>query len=156
MFVAYLPATRQVSVMAAVKSLHPLRYDIELYVPHTIVWGATGRSILAFLPVEDQQSIVQDADRAPGTGDPLPEWPVLKAELDAIRARGYAITRGQKLRGAVGIGAPIYTATGELIGSFCITVPEIRFDPAKEELLARLLREQAASFSASAKRAATP
>src|SRR5690606_27632446 len=68
MFVAYLPATHQVSVMAAVNSRHPLRYEIELYVPHTVVWGATGRSIFAFLPEEEQRAIAENAERAPRTG----------------------------------------------------------------------------------------
>lgn len=152
MFVAYLPATHQVSVMAAVNSLHPLRYEIELYVPHTVVWGATGRSVFAFLPEDEQRAIAEHAGRAPGSGNALPEWPELKAELDAIRERGYAVTHGQKLKGAVGIGAPIRNSAGAVIGSFCITVPEIRFDPTKEESLGRLLIAEAESFSNSAGR----
>jgi DNA-binding IclR family transcriptional regulator len=147
MFVAYLPATHQVSIMAAVNSLHPLRYEIELYVPHSVVWGATGRSIFAFLPEEEQRAIAEKAESSPGTGTPLPPWKGLKAELDAIRERGFVVTQGQKLKGAVGIGAPIRNSAGNVIGSFCITVPEIRFDPSKEESLGHLLMTEAASFS---------
>ncbi|MEP9399106.1 IclR family transcriptional regulator [Mesorhizobium sp. KR2-14] len=149
MFVAYLPATHQVSVMAAVNSLHPLRYEMELYVPHTVLWGATGRSILAFLPEEEQRAIAAKGDRSPATGAPPPAWEILKAELDAIRDRGYVLTRSQKLSGAVGIGAPVRNGSATVIGSFCITVPEIRFDPGKEKALATSLIEQAAEFSAS-------
>lgn len=149
MFVAYLPATHQVSLMAAVNSLHPLRYEMELYVPHTVLWGATGRSILAFLPEEEQRAVAERADPSPSTGAHPPAWEVLKAELDAIRERGYVLTRSQKVSGAIGIGAPIRNGAGQVIGSFCITVPEIRFEPAKEEALAASLIGKAAEFSAS-------
>lgn len=149
MFVAFLPATNQVSLMAAINSLHPLRYDMDLYVPHTVLWGATGRSILAFLPEDEQKKIVETGTPSPTTGAVPPSWDILKAELDAIKARGYALTRSQKVSGAIGIGAPIRNGAGNVIGSFCITVPEIRFDPSKEEFLANLLLEQSAVFSAS-------
>lgn len=154
MFVAYLAATRQVSVMAAVNSSHPLRYEIELYVPHTVVWGATGRSVFAFLPEDEQRMIAEQAEPSPVSGAALPEWSELKPELDAIRDRGYVLTHSQKLKGAVGIGTPVRNAAGDVIGSFCITVPEIRFDPSTEASLARLLMEQAELFSGSAERQA--
>ncbi len=149
MFVAYLPATHQVSLMAAINALHPLRYDMDLYVPHTVLWGATGRSILAFLPEEQQKTIVATAVPSPTTGAPVPTWENLKAEFDAIKSRGYVLTRSQKVSGAIGIGAPIRNGASDVIGSFCITVPEIRFDAAKEAMLADLLMNQAADFSTS-------
>ncbi|AXV17864.1 hypothetical protein CYG48_18915 (plasmid) [Neorhizobium sp. SOG26] len=149
MFVAYLPATQQVSIMAAINSLHPLRYEIELYVPHTVLWGATGRSILAFLPDDEQKTIVETGVPSPSTGALPPDFDNLKLELDAIKARGYALTRSQKVTGAIGIGAPVRSGDGKVIGSFCITVPEIRFEPTKEEFLSSLLIQQTAEFSAS-------
>jgi len=149
MFVTYLPATHQVSLLAAVNSLHPLRYEMELYVPHTVLWGATGRSILAFLPEEEQRTIVETGVSSPSTGAAAPSWEILKPELDAIRSRGYVLTKSQKVSGAIGIGAPIRDGTGTVIGSFCITVPQIRFDPTKEAFLADLLISQTAEFSAS-------
>lgn len=147
MFVGYLPATHQVSLLAAINSKHPLRYEMELYVPHSVAWGATGRSIFAFLPEEEQRAIAEKADVSPVTGKPLPPWEELKPELDRIRSRGYVITHGQKLKGAVGIGTPLRNSAGVVIGSMCVTVPEIRFDPATEEPLARLLMEQAEAFN---------
>lgn len=150
MFVAYLPTTHQVSIMEAINSSHPLRYEIELYVPHSVAWGATGRSILAFLPEDEQRAIAAKAGPSPVSGESLPPWPELLAELQRIRSAGYVVTHSQKLQGAVGIGAPVRNGRGEIIGSFCITIPEIRFDPRNEERLAAFLCLQAAQFSASA------
>lgn len=147
MFVAWLPSTRQVSIMAAINSPHPLRYEMVLYEPHPVAWGATGRSIFAFLDEAEQRSIADAAPASPGTGEPLPAWADLKPELDAIAAAGYVLTRGQKVQGAVGIGAPIRNAARQVIGSFCITIPEIRFDPRLELDLAEALIEETRGFS---------
>lgn len=148
MFVAHLPASDEVSVMAAINSSHPLRYDIQLFQPHSVAWGATGRSILAFLPEEEQRKVHGTAGRSPGTGQLLPQWSDFKHAMDEIRARGYAISRGEKISGAVGMGAPVYGTEDRVIGALCMTIPEMRFDPRAEPLLAEILKKQAESFSA--------
>lgn len=147
MFVGYLPATYQVSVMAAINSSYPLRYDMTHFEPHSVAWGATGRSIFAFLPEAEQRAIAEKAGVAPVSGAPLPPWAALKVELDQIREQGYAVTHGQKVNGAVGLGVPITDAADKVIGSFCITIPEVRYDESTQPQLIRLLRIQAAGFS---------
>lgn len=52
----------------------------------------------------------------------------LRAELDAIRRDGYAITRGDYVTDAVGIGAPVFNSEGELSASIGIIAPRIRID----------------------------
>ena len=50
----------------------------------------------------------------------------LYAELDKIRTDGYAISRGDYVADAIGIGAPVFNAEGELACSIGIITPEIR------------------------------
>lgn len=50
----------------------------------------------------------------------------LKAELDKIRNDGHAISRGDYVADAIGIGAPVFNAEGELACSIGIIAPEIR------------------------------
>ena len=149
MLVRYLPRTHQVEVIGAVNSSNRLRYEIELYRPHSLLWGATGRSILAFLPEQERDAAIRLKSRSPATGAPLPKTQLLIAELNEIRARGYAKTAGQKIEGAVGIGTPIYDSKGRVIASLCVTIPMVRFDPKKETALANLLKSQARQLSAS-------
>lgn len=52
----------------------------------------------------------------------------LRAELDKIRYEGYAISRGDYVSDAIGIGAPVYNAEGELACSIGIIAPEIRIE----------------------------
>lgn len=147
MFVAYLAASHQISILDVINSSHPLRYDIELYTAHTMLWGATGRSILAYLPKQTQEAVLAASSSAPSSGRSVPTPEQLDAELQAVRDRGYAISYGDKIGGAVGIGSPIRKQDGEVIGSLCITVPQIRFHAANEERFAALIKEQAASLS---------
>lgn len=50
----------------------------------------------------------------------------LRSELDKIRLEGYAVSRGDYVADAVGIGAPVFNAEGELSCSIGIIAPEIR------------------------------
>ncbi|MBC7779474.1 MAG: IclR family transcriptional regulator, partial [Proteobacteria bacterium] len=52
--------------------------------------------------------------------------------LAAIRTRGYALTFGQRIAGAVGIFAPVFGASGRVTGSLGFTIPEHRYDAARE------------------------
>lgn len=147
MLVAYLPATLQVSVLAAINSSHPLRYDMQLYNAHTLLWGATGRSVLAFLSAEEQAAAYKTCALAPGSGRKLPSFKILQQELEEIRVRGYALSYGEKIAGAVGMGSPIYKMDNSVVGSLCITLPQVRFEPANEKILGTLVRQQAERLS---------
>jgi DNA-binding IclR family transcriptional regulator len=148
MLVRYLPATHRVMIVSSVDSSNPLRYQVERFVPHSLLWGATGRSTLAFLPPDQIDGVLAENDLAPATGDRIPSREAFLAELAAIRARGYVLTQGQKIAGAVGLGAPIFGADGGVLGGLCITIPQVRFDPRSEQTLATLLLEQVAALNA--------
>jgi DNA-binding IclR family transcriptional regulator len=148
MLVLYLPAARRVMVASYVDSSNPLRYQVERFVPHSLLWGATGRATLAFLPPEVVDRAFAENDPSPVSGETLPTREAFMAELAAIRARGYAISQGQKIAGAVGIGAPIFRADGSVLGSLNITVPKVRFKPTSERTLAAMLLEQVTALSA--------
>src|SRR5487761_553923 len=109
--------------------------------------GATGLAILAFLPEEERLALYQkDLERF--TERTMVAADELEAEAGRIRARGYAYSRGQRSRGAVGFGAPLFDAAGDVFGDVCITIPEGRFDPAQEPKLGLLLVSAAADISA--------
>jgi DNA-binding IclR family transcriptional regulator len=143
----YLPDRRKVMALHAEFSSHPLRYRIELYQPHSILWGATGRAVLAFLPPAEIDAAIQDGDPSPATGERLPSLATIHADLAEIRDRGYAITQGQKIEGAVGIGAPIFNSERRVIGSFCMTIPETRFNKKTQTRLSQILMSRAGELS---------
>jgi DNA-binding IclR family transcriptional regulator len=143
----YVPAQRKVMALHAEFSSHPLRYRIELFQPHSLLWGATGRAVLAFLPPQEIDAALRDNDASPATGLALPVRKALLADLTQIRSRGYAITHGQKIQGAVGIGTPLFNSERRVVGSLCITMPETRFSRKAEARLSQLLMQRAAELN---------
>jgi DNA-binding IclR family transcriptional regulator len=147
MLVLYMPGLRRVMTTAFVDSSKPLRYQVELFRPHTMLWGATGRSVLAFLDQPTIAAAIAEGDPSPATGQALPPPDKLLRDLADIRATGYALTSGQKIEGAIGLGTPLFDAAGKLLGSLCITVPRLRFRAADETALAGLLMKQAQALN---------
>ncbi|HVT26704.1 MAG TPA: IclR family transcriptional regulator [Lacipirellulaceae bacterium] len=138
----YDPTRREMMFAASVESMHPLRYVIELNRWFPVTAGASGLSILAFLPDAEIDTVLKKklVARTPTT---IVDPKRLRTELSGIRKRGYAISRGQREPGAVGIGAPIFDHDAEVVGDIVITSPEQRYDRRKADMLGRLVRSHA-------------
>ncbi len=144
---AYGARRGQMIVIDIIEAPHPLRWVIRLNQWNAIHSGATGLAILAFLPEEERRALYEkDLERF--TERTLVSVGELEAEVAKTRSRGYAYSRGQRSRGAVGFGAPLFDAAGEVFGDVCITIPEGRFDPGQEPRLGGLLVAAAADISA--------
>ncbi|MFC3726623.1 IclR family transcriptional regulator [Neoaquamicrobium sediminum] len=144
----YMKGSRKVMLEDSVDSLHPLRYSISLYEPLSVLWGASGRSVLAFLPDDEIRAILAEGEQSPVEALPTPSWEEIQPQVAEIRAKGYAHTTSQKISGAVGFGAPVFESDGSLFGSLCVTVPEVRYEPSMESPIAKLIVEEAAALSA--------
>jgi DNA-binding IclR family transcriptional regulator len=135
----HIPLSRKVMAMHAEYSAHPLRYQIEMFQPHSLIWGATGRAVLAFLPEEQIEIAMKDNDPSPVSREQLPSRSAFLKELRDIRERGYAVTHGQKIAGAVGFAAPLFNSERQVIGCLSITVPKARFNQKGAAKLSSLL-----------------
>lgn len=126
--------------LAMVNSTHQLRYSIELNQWMPVYVGASGLAIMAFLSEAEIGSIIDRTRLAPVTPRSITQRYRLEAELQKIRTHGYAVTRGQRTPDAVGLAAPVFGSTGEVIADICLTVPESRYEPASERRIVELLR----------------
>ncbi|MGH3248361.1 MAG: IclR family transcriptional regulator [Trebonia sp.] len=144
---AYGARRGQMIVIDIIDAPHPLRWVVATNQWRTVHSGATGLAILAFLPEQERQAIYGKGLES-FTEQTLVTADDLEAEIAQIRARGYAYSRGQRSKGAVGLGAPVYDAAGDVFGDVCVTIPEGRFDPSQEPRLGPLLVTAAASISA--------
>jgi DNA-binding IclR family transcriptional regulator len=144
---AYGTRRGQMIVIDIIDAPHPLRWVVAVNQWRAVHAGASGLAILAFLPEDERQAIY--ARGLEGfTAQTLTSPAELEEETGRIRARGYAFSRSQRSRGAIGFGAPLFDAAGALFGDVCITIPEGRFDPAQEPKLGGLLIAAAAEISA--------
>lgn len=125
---------------------HPLRYRIEKNRLEPLSWGATGRTLLAFLSQEEIDRILERAEPSPLDGRPLDPDELLQS-LETIRRDGYAASYSQRAPGAYGLAVPFFDARGEVRGNLTLTIPDFRFDPARQDELVALLREGAATLT---------
>lgn len=144
----YLPASHAFAVIDHVRSHHPLGYEVAELKPESLLWGASGRSILAFLPEAERDAVYTLAESSPAAGEKPPVRDRVEAELARIRARGYAQTEGQRIPGAVGLGVPVRRLGGHVFGSLCITAPAMRFPPDLIDRMVAVLKEHAQELSA--------
>lgn len=145
----YLPAEGKMFFAEKVDSAEMLRYQLPMQVPLSVMWGASGRSILAYLDAAEIDRIHAAEGAAPASGEKRPGRRALDADLAMIRERGYAVTHGQKIAGAVGIAAPVFGAHHKVIGSFGVTAPEARLSRRDEVRIGDLVRRTADRFSLS-------
>jgi len=124
-----------------------LRYQLPMNRPVSVLWGASGKAIAAYLSPEEIERLHASEAAAPASGEPLPPLALLKEQLRRVRDDGFAISFGQKIAGAVGINAPVFGVGGAIVGSLGVTIPEIRAAGVDMERLTNLVMNAAESLS---------
>lgn len=143
----YDPVRHEIIGVAAAESTQPLRYVVVLQEWKSLHVGASGLAILAHLPEAERREIYARTGLQAATEASISDAEKMEAELALIRAKGYALTRGQRISGAVGMAAPILGPGSALIGSLGISIPEPRFDDAFAERHAATLVATAREIS---------
>ena len=131
---------------AAAAPADPMRYDMELNRLESLAWGATGRSLLAWLDDAEIDAVVARNEPAPVGGRPLEPAELIRS-LRAIRSDGYAMTHSHRTRQAIGIAVPFFAADGEVVGNVALLVPSFRFDEARLPAIVEALRDGADRMS---------
>lgn len=143
----YVPERGELVTIAGVESTHPVRYVIEMYSWRPLHVGAAGRAVLAFLPEPDRAALIA-AQRD--------EAAELAQEIETVRERGYALTAGTRIQGAVGLAAPLFDAGGAVLGAVGLAMPAQRFDEGAVERLAMPLLACAKTLTAEIAAAPVP
>jgi len=142
----YLPYARKMAFAEQVKSPHALRFEIPCNVQLPVVWGSSGRVMLAYLPDDEVRAVLAEAEPSPVTGETIDEA-VYFERLRQIRSRGSDFTRGEKLADSIGIAAPVFQGDRGAIASLTVTVPIVRFRNADTRRLTELVVNGAAELS---------
>jgi len=119
---------------------HPIRYYTPIGVPLPIYVGASGKSIMAFLPEGEIERIISSG--LPPVRNRVPISPKrLRKDLEIIRMKGYGITFEERTPGAMGVGCPIFNSGMNVIGGIVLTMPAYRFQTKLESRIVKFLRE---------------
>ncbi|MDN3056430.1 IclR family transcriptional regulator [Streptomyces sp. SRF1] len=146
LFGLYLPTRHAMAFTARADGTQALQYRIQMNTPGSLIWGASGRAILAHLPESRIEEVIGAAEPAPATGALPPGRAELEAELARIRETGFALTEGEKLPEARGIAAPVFGPSG-VLGCLLLTSPKNRLPHGDVHVIGSTIADAAAEFS---------
>jgi DNA-binding IclR family transcriptional regulator len=100
---------------------------------------ASGKAVLAHLDDEGRAALLQRHLATLGDRERRAFLTAFSAELEAIRQRGYALDDQGYERGICCVAAPYFAADGQVVGSFTVSVPAVRFPRARRALTAAVV-----------------
>lgn len=101
--------------------------------------GASYRSIMAFLPQEHIEQIIQQGLKQ-YTKNTLVDADQLRMELANIRMNGWARSTGEYTPDVVAIACPLFHSEGQIMGSLTISGPTYRMTEEKIEKYYQILQ----------------
>ncbi len=125
-FLSMVDGDHRISVFQ-LESPHQIKRTVPLGVRHRIVYGATGKAALAFLPAERIERILSRTPLRRLAAGTLVARADLEAELRRTRARGYAIGVQEEVPNVAGVAGPIFDHAGEVAAVLTVTGPLQRF-----------------------------
>ncbi|MEU6537155.1 IclR family transcriptional regulator [Streptomyces sp. NPDC047000] len=146
LFGLHLPREGEMAFVTRADGHQSLQYRIPLNEPTSLLWGASGKAILAYLDRADIERVHAVAGSSPATAAAKPSLAELIAELEEVRRAGVAVTESQKLSGARGIGAPVFGPHG-VVGCLVLTSPIDRMPHTGIAKAADAIRATAAEVS---------
>lgn len=138
--------TQTMLVLDEVKSTHLLGINQFIGSRLPIHATSTGKVMLAFLPEEELEIVLQQELPAL-TAETITTEAQLRPVLTTIRQQGYATAMSELEIGLMATAAPIFNYTGEPIAALSIVGPSIRINEARLHQLAKEARATAATIS---------
>ncbi len=131
-----------------VESTQPVRLAMRVGQPLRLYAGASSKVLLAFLPEPEIEQVIGSLELVQLAPNTITSVERLRAELAAIRQRGYATSFEETDRGAMGIAGPVYDHHGQPIAGIGIAAPLSRITRERVPEVAALVLEASHQLSA--------
>jgi len=105
-----------------------------------------GKALLAFLPSEQLDRYLKDLTPERHTANTLTTIPAIRAALEDIRRKGFALDRGELLEEAFCAAAPVLDTAGTGVAAISVTATQSRFESKREQII-EAVRTAAAQMS---------
>ncbi len=112
-------------VIEVVSSPHNLRPFAEVGAPLPLHRGAAGKVLLAWLPLAEREARTLASAARFGNDQPF-DLSRFVAELEQVRAAGWATSEGERIPGVSAIAAPIFAPGGRVAGAVTLVAPSAR------------------------------
>jgi DNA-binding IclR family transcriptional regulator len=102
---------------------------------------ASGKVMLAFMPEAHQAAYLRRVELRPLTSRTVTDKARLRAELRAVRARGWAESMNEREIGVASVAAPIRDISGSVVASISVGAPLTRFRGVPRKRMAQAVVE---------------
>ena len=137
----------EIEAIATETSDHALRYSVDPGTRAPMHALPSGKVLLAALPPEALDTYFSESERAAFTEATIIDEAALRAQLDTIRAQGWAETSEEFSPGIAGVGQ-LVTIDGEAVGALSVDIPKVRFTEDMRNQAKALLQRTAALMDA--------
>jgi len=134
-------AHEQMVCLEMVESRHSLRCAFVKGKGLPLFFGASGKSLLAFLPAARRQGILHEAVRREALD--AEQCSELEREIMQIRSQGYALSSSEVDEGIWGVSVPLLAGKNKLLGTLTLMAPVSRAQ-AQMQAFTRQTRQGAA------------
>lgn len=116
-----------------------VRMEVAIGRPYPLHAGSSSKAFLAHLPEDERERYLQQPSLAALTEQTLVDVRTLRADIEVIRRRGYAMSLGERQAGAASIAAPILDREGDVVAVISVCGPAERLGPRIEGVAPQLL-----------------
>ncbi len=138
----------EVSYIRVIESPHALRLAAHAGMRSPVHSTSLGKCLLSRLSRTELDRIFKGRPLFARTERTIRSRTALYAELERVRARGYAIDNEEDSRGARCIAAPILNAAGRVVAAVSISGPATRIRPDRDREFAAAVMESCRRISA--------
>jgi DNA-binding IclR family transcriptional regulator len=134
--------------ITSVQALHSIRRVMQPGEPTPLYASGIGKLLLSGEPESEIEAYIARTRLAPFSETTVTDPDDLRAQIRAIRVRGYAVSMNERGAGGIGISAPIFDHEGTIVAAMTIGAPVSRYTPEVGEACIAAAREAARGISA--------
>jgi DNA-binding IclR family transcriptional regulator len=129
-------------VIIAKRSAHQqLKLEFEIGENFPLYATAMGKVILAYFSDDKLKDYLSSVKLAPVTQNTIVDPKELLLELKKIRESSVAYSFEEQFEGRIAIAVPVFNNSREVAASLTQTIPTVRYNPEKEQILIKALLE---------------
>lgn len=138
---------KQGVLLEQVLGLHPFTFMLKAGKPFNLHASAPGKSIVAFLPVDEQKNAVDSIEFEMFNENTIITAEAYNKELEQVRDKGYSFDFAEELSGVHCVGAPIFNHYGFPVAALWVTAPADRLPQTHFDKVGVVLKEAGLTIS---------
>ena len=137
----YMPSRLGRVVLLHTRASGSSSVNFEQFPQRDLVWGATGRAILAYLNAAEIDNAIRYAPPCPANGTKADRAKILN-DLSTIRGEGYGASHGEVAPRGQAVAVPLFNGVQNVVGSLAVTQDNSRWNATTRKYLAGMLTRQ--------------